>query len=110
MATAEDGCDGALAVTVAEVRVAGACAGSAEVTRTFTAADADGNRIETAQVVTVVDRVAPMLADVPAAATMSECGAAEPTDLPTASDACDNNPAVSVASTSAAGACPGRPS
>ena len=72
----------------------------------FTAADADGNRIETAQVVTVVDRVAPMLADVPAAVTI-ECGAAEPTDLPTASDACDSNPTVSVASTSAAGACAG---
>ena len=27
VATAEDGCDGALAVTVAEVRVEGACAG-----------------------------------------------------------------------------------
>ncbi len=106
LATAEDGCDGALAVAVTEATVAGACAGASTVTRTFTAVDADGNRITATQVVTYEDRTAPVLANIPAAATI-ECGAAEPTALPTATDACDSNPTMTVVRTEVAGACVG---
>ncbi len=106
LATAEDGCDGALEVTVSEVRTVGACAGTATVTRTFAATDADGNRITATQVVTVEDRLAPTLVNVPAAAAI-ECGAAEPTALPTATDACDTAPVVTVTTTTTAGTCAG---
>ena len=49
------------------------------MTRVFTASDACGNASTAAQVVTVRDPTTPVLADVPAAATI-ECGEAEPTD------------------------------
>ena len=95
MPTASDACDSNPTVSVAGPTVAGACAGETVVTRVFTATDACGNTATAAQVITVGDPSAPVLADVPAAATI-ECGEAEPTDLPTASDVCDSNPTVSV--------------
>ena len=89
--TASDACDTNPTVSVASTSAAGACPGETVVTRVFTASDACGNTATASQVVTVRDRAAPVLADVPAAATI-ECGEAEPTDLPTATDACDSNP------------------
>ena len=109
MPTASDACDTNPTVSVASTTVAGACAGETVVTRVFTASDACGNTATASQVVTVQDRTAPVLADVPAAATI-ECGAAEPTDLPTATDACDSNPTITATSTSAPALAPGRPS
>ena len=76
--------------------MAGACAGETVVTRVFTASDACGNAATASQVVTVRGRAAPVLTDVPADVAMT-CGQALPTALPTASDACDAAPAVTVA-------------
>ncbi len=105
--TATDVCDAAPVVTVASTTTAGACAGESIVTRVFTATDACGNTSTASQVVTIEDTTAPVMAGVPAAVTI-ECGTAEPTALPTASDVCDAAPVVTVASTTTAGACAGR--
>ncbi len=106
LATAIDGCGGSLVVAVATTSSAGPCAGEAVMTRVFTAADSDGNRITSTQVITLRDRTPPTLAAVPTAATI-ECGEGEPTDLPSVSDACDPNTRVSVVTTASAGACAG---
>ncbi len=105
--TASDVCDATPAITVVSTTAAGVCAGESIVTRVFTATDACGNTSTASQVVTIEDTTAPVMAGVPAAVTI-ECGAAEPTDLPTASDVCDTAPAITVVSTTAAGACAGQ--
>ncbi len=104
--TASDVCDAAPVITVSSTTVAGACAGQSVVTRVFTATDVCGNTATASQVVTVLDGVAPVLANVPRAVTI-ECGAAEPMALPTATDACDSNPTITVVRTEVAGACAG---
>ncbi len=103
---ASDVCDPAPTVTVVRTQVAGACAGSKTVTRVFTATDACGNTATASQVVTIEDKVKPVLASVPANVTIA-CGTAEPTALPTASDACDPAPKITVVRTEVAGACAG---
>ena len=98
--TASDNCGGAVVVTETQAPGAAGCAG-AQVIRTFTATDACGNTAQKSQVITFEDVVAPVLAAVPANVTLT-CGAAVPTTLPTASDACDAS--VTVSETQAAGA------
>ena len=86
--TATDDCGGAVAVTAAETDVTGDCASGRRVTRVFTATDACGNTATASQVVTYRDTGAPAFASVPADLTL-DCGDAEPTDMATATDACD---------------------
>ena len=93
--TATDACDGAVAVTVTETTAAGACGGTRVVTRVFTATDACGNAATARQVVTYEDTAAPVFAAVPADVTLA-CGAAAPTALPKAVDACDGPVTVGV--------------
>jgi gliding motility-associated-like protein len=65
------------------------------VTRTWTATDACGNRVTASQTINVMDTEAPTFVDVPRAITI-ECGAPMPTEHPTATDNCDNQPRVSA--------------
>ena len=67
--------------------VAGACANSYTLIRTFTAIDACGNFSQEVQSVTVVDDDAPVLAGLPTDQTL-ECGEAIPATSVTAEDAC----------------------
>ena len=103
--TATDNCDPAVEVTFADTRVAGACAAGATVTRVFTATDNCGNTATASQVITIVDRAAPVLAGVPADVTVS-CGAALPEAAPTASDDCDADVALTRTERRVEGACP----
>ena len=66
------------------------------MTRVFTASDACGNTATAAQVITIEHSAGAGLGGRPGGGTI-ECGEAEPTDLPTATDACDTNPTVTVA-------------
>ena len=104
--TATDACDASPTVNVSRTEVAGACAGAKTVTRVFTATDACGNTATASQVITFKDKAKPTLASVPRNVTI-DCGAPEPTTLPTATDGCDPAPAITVARTETAGACPG---
>ncbi len=105
--TVSDACSPGTPVNLVEATTAGTCANAYTITRTWTAVDACGNAVGFVQTITVTDTVAPVMASVPAAITI-ECGTAEPTALPTATDVCDAAPVVTVASTTTAGACAGR--
>jgi hypothetical protein len=70
------------------------------ITRTWNATDAAGNTSLTGtQIVTVQDVTAPVLSGVPAAATVS-CSNVPAPATPTAADACDANPSVTLMQTS----------
>ncbi len=95
LAVAEDGCDGPLTVSYTDATATG-CGATTIVTRTFTATDADGNLISTQQVITFEDTTAPAFASVPADVTL-DCGDALPTDVATATDACDASVTITSA-------------
>jgi HYR domain len=78
---------GDLVVTHSDSLVTG-CGGSEVVTRTWTATDGCGNSISDAQILTVVDTQAPVLAGVPADETVS-CEAIPAAPTVTAADACE---------------------
>jgi hypothetical protein len=105
LAVAEDGCDGALTVTPADTEVAD-CGLTTVITRTFTAADSDGNMITSTQVITIEDTTAPVFASVPADVLL-ECGDATPTDMATADDICDPSVVITVVETAGAPNCAG---
>src|SRR5260370_8069008 len=76
--------------------VAGACAGSYSITRTWTAKDARGNAsLPVSQTVTVQDTTAPVLAGQGGPVTI-ECPALPSFTAPTATDTCDANPVLSL--------------
>ena len=102
--TATDACDAAVALVETQQFLVGACAGSYRVIRTWTASDDCGNTATATQLVTVRDRVGPTLAAVPPAVTIA-CNAALPSALPTASDACDNDPHVAETQQRLPGGC-----
>ncbi len=102
--TATDNCDAAPVVTYAQARTNGACANSYTLTRTWTATDACGNASSKSQVITVLDRTAPVLSAAPAAVTV-ECDAVPAPATLTATDNCDANPVVTYAQTRTNGAC-----
>ena len=104
--TASDNCDSSPAVSLAEVITPGSCAGSYILTRTWTATDDCGNSSSAAQVVTVVDATAPVLAGVPADVT-AECDSVPAPASPTATDNFDAAPVVSFLETITAGVCAG---
>ena len=87
-ATAEDNCDLDVVISFGEVRQDGACEDSYTLVRTWTATDNCGNTQTASQVITVLDRTKPVLAGVPANATVECNEVPEPTTV-TASDNCD---------------------
>ena len=104
--TATDNCDDNVTITYAEVRTDGACPDSYTLTRTWTATDDCANAASASQVITVLDRTAPVIAGVPAAETV-ECSAV-PTAATTvtATDNCDDNVTITYAEVRTDGACP----
>ena len=103
--TATDNCDDQVKVRDAEERVDGACGNNYEIVRTWTATDDCGNRATVSQVITVVDPVAPTLASVPAAVTVS-CSDGLPGGKPRASDNCGRDVTLAEAQAIVPGACP----
>ena len=105
--TATDNCEPtAVAVTMTESTVAGACAGSYTLTRTWTATDACGNTATEEQIITVQDVDAPTFdTPVPADATVS-CDAIPAAATITASDNC-GTATVEFAEVITAGTCEG---
>ena len=88
MPTATDACSDMVTVSlVSETFTEGECAGSGLWTRTFSATDWNGNVLESAQLIQVVDTVAPFFTSVPEAVTV-ECDEALPTVMAEAEDAC----------------------
>ncbi|MEO1413534.1 MAG: immunoglobulin domain-containing protein, partial [Bacteroidota bacterium] len=85
----------------------GACAGESTITRTWTATDACGNEVIQTQVITVIDPIAPLLANFPNDTTVA-CNALADTAIVVANDACDPNPiVVAVRDSLTAGSCAG---
>ena len=88
MPTAADACSEIVTVNlVDEFFSGGECLGSGLWTRTFSATDANGNVLESSQLIQVVDTVAPYFTAVPEAVTV-ECDEALPSILAEAEDAC----------------------
>jgi hypothetical protein len=97
--TATDNCAGAT-VTMAEVITAGSCAQAKTITRTWTATDFCGNQATCSQVITVLDRTAPVITASPSPISV-QCAANVPaanTALVTATDNCDPAPTVAFVS------------
>ena len=88
--TATDNCDTDVTISMAEVQVPGACAGSYSITRTWTATDNCGNTSEKTQIISVGDAVGPVFAGVPADVTVA-CDNIPAAAQPTATDNCDTN-------------------
>jgi large repetitive protein len=101
--TASDNC-GDATVTVVETLFSGGCVGV--IQRIFTATDECGNTAVHEQYITLVDTIAPVLANLPANATY-ECnvGAPAPANV-TATDNCDSSVIVVFNETQEAGDCP----
>jgi large repetitive protein len=104
--TATDNCDSDPHIAFSESTIAGSCAGSYTLKRTWTASDVCGNSSSATQLITVIDTTAPVLAGVPANTT-AQCGNVPTTATPTASDNCDSNPHITFGETTTAGACAG---
>ena len=85
-ATATDGCDSDVAITLETEEVAGDCPNSYQIKRTFTAKDDCDNAVSLTQTITVVDTTAPELV-IPADYT-AECSDAHPLEEATATDNC----------------------
>ena len=88
MPTAADACSELVTVDLVDESFSeGECLGSGLWTRTFSATDANGNVLESSQLIQVVDTVAPYFTAVPEAVTV-ECDEALPSVLAEAEDAC----------------------
>src|SRR5439155_11333758 len=103
--TATDACDPGPTLTFADVTTAGSCPQNHDVTRTWTAADHCGNSSTASQVIHVVDTVAPVISALPAPTTI-ECTATPSFATPTATDAGDRSPTLTLADVTTAGSCP----
>lgn len=103
-AQASDNCDQDVIITERQETRAGACAGTYDVVRFFTATDDCGNTASASQVVSVFDDQAPTFAGIPTNVSIS-CDATVPTDAPTASDNCDSNVDVQLTETREDGTC-----
>jgi hypothetical protein len=102
--TVTDQCDPNPAVTFSDETV-DICAGSYEVTRTWTATDASGNSATCGQTITVQDTTAPVIGELPAPSTI-ECPAEPEFVTPTVTDACDQEPTLDYQDVTTPGGCP----
>jgi hypothetical protein len=105
-ATATDNCaTGWVVIDYTDVTNTGSCVGEHIITRTWTATDPCNNVSSTIQIITVQDKIAPVLVNVPAH-TIVECDAVPAAAVVTATDNCDPNPVVSLVETSTKGTDP----
>ncbi|MEO1413432.1 MAG: hypothetical protein AAFW73_26370, partial [Bacteroidota bacterium] len=88
--TAEDACDGAVAVTTDEIRIDSTCANLYRLVRTWRAVDDCGNETLGRQTIIVQDTEGPILSGIPADVTV-ECDAVPPLATVTAEDVCDGS-------------------
>ncbi|MBG6112182.1 gliding motility-associated-like protein [Flavobacterium sp. CG_9.10] len=105
-AIATDECGSAFELTHVDTTVNGACAGSYSVTRTWTAKDACGNSSTSSQTINVQDTVAPVIAALPAASTIS-CSATPEFVQATAIDECGSEFLLTSTDAKTSGACVG---
>lgn len=105
-ATATDNCDGTPVVTFTDATVAGACAQERTITRTWRATDDCGNSSTCAQIILIDDSVAPVIT-CPANVTIECTASTMPanTGTATATDNCNNAPAVTFTDATVAGIC-----
>lgn len=106
MVMASDNCDPSPDVDFSEVIIAGPCADTYDIERTWTATDRSGRSASDMQVITVSDTEAPMLLGTPVDVEVSCDAVPDPAPV-TADDNCDPNPSLSYAEVQIAGACPG---
>jgi gliding motility-associated-like protein len=105
-ATATDNCVGEVTLTFADVTTNGECAGSYSVTRTWTATDVCGNTTTATQTINVEDTSAPVIAELPATATIS-CPAIPEFAQATATDACNSAITLTFEDATTEGQCAG---
>tara|TARA_B110000003_G_scaffold43863_2_gene41358 strand:- start:6561 stop:11318 length:4758 start_codon:yes stop_codon:yes gene_type:complete len=103
-ASASDNC-GPVTIDLVADTVAGACAQSYVVTRTFVATDACGNSTSDAQVITIVDTQEPMFVEALPASLEVECDNVPDGAVLTAMDNCQDV-SVSYSETRLDGSCP----
>jgi len=103
--TASDDCGGPVQLTYSDARAAGTCPNQYSIIRTWTATDACGNSSTASQTMTITDHTAPVIAALPAAATI-ECPATPVFATASATDACDSNPRLQYNDVTTPGACP----
>lgn len=103
--TASDACDPDIPVLLDERRIAGPCAGTYDLVRTWSASDDCGNAVSATRTVHVVDGVAPSLSGVPADARVA-CDAVPAPATPSSSDDCDPSPSLAFAEAREDGPCP----
>src|SRR5262249_18741103 len=101
---AVDNCDSNPQLSFSETKVAGNCAGSYSLKRTWTATDNCGNTASATQTVTVRDTTNPNLVGVPDNTTVA-CDTIPGALTVTATDNCDVNPTVKLTETRTSGAC-----
>lgn len=99
-----DSCDPTLDVEFTEETSPGPCLQESTITRTWTVSDNCENSTVVTQIITVVDNVDPVFADVPADVNL-ECDAAVPTAAPNATDNCDPMVDIIYEETTTPGTC-----
>ena len=104
--TALDNCIGVVPVTFAEQITDGGCPQEMIITRVWAAEDSCQNRMECVQVITVVDTMSPVFGETPEDMTI-ECGSEIPPMMElSATDNCDNEVTITMASSISQGECP----
>ncbi|NUY79707.1 gliding motility-associated C-terminal domain-containing protein [Flavobacterium sp. MAH-1] len=104
--TAQDNCNGAIAVEGVDVVTAGNCPNSFTIVRTWTFTDACGNTSSVSQNISVNDTTAPVAPEAPADVTAS-CGGEVPANVTlTAQDNCNGTISAEGVDVVTKGACP----
>ncbi|MGB4849806.1 MAG: hypothetical protein WBP41_17910, partial [Saprospiraceae bacterium] len=106
VATATDACGSTFTLTSSDVTTNGACGGSYSITRKWTATDACGNSSTASQTINVLDITAPVIAALPAPATIN-CPAVPSFATATAADACGSSFSLIFNDVNIPGSCPG---
>ncbi len=101
-----DNCDDTPTTNVSEVSTPGACTDEYTITRTVTATDNCGNVGTGTQVINVTDNADPVLAGIPANTTIN-CDETPAAANVTATDDCDNDVDIDLASSTTPGDCLG---
>ena len=104
--TATDNCAGTITVEGVDSVAQGACANSFVVTRTWTFVDACNNTSSVSQTITVNDNIAPVIAELPAAHTIS-CPATPEFAQAIATDNCAGEVTLTFADVTTNGQCAG---
>ena len=100
---ASDNCDKDVEISFCEKIKLGTCSDNYFITRTWVASDDCGNTTQMIQNITVRDVEAPVFSNAPYSVTIN-CGQ-NTGQMPTVTDNCDSNVAVSVSETQASGDC-----